>query len=230
MSKKIGFLIIIILALGVGFKAQAAIGPLLPDSLIYEAACPGNQCSLNTFLKVGINLANIILGLVGALALLMFVYGGVVWLLSGGSSEQVTKGKEIILGSVVGILIVFGSYTIIQFVINNVLVAQPGYEFTGTAPEDTKTEIKIGDKCKAAGGTCTSTCSGSGVGYANDCATGQFCCIKTGCEAKITNGKPNQCKMTCDNEYVEMPSPALPCANSSYKCCEYNPLIIINGS
>lgn len=230
MSKKIGFLIITIaLVLGVGFEAQAAIGPLLPDSLIYEAACPGNQCSLNTFLKVGINLANIILGLVGALALLMFVYGGVVWLLSGGSSEKVAKGKEIILGSVVGILIVFGSYTIIKFVINNVLVAQPGYKFTGSAPEDTNAEVKIGDKCKAAGGTCTSTCAGSTINVSNDCNVGQVCCVKTGCEAKITNGKNNKCALPCPVEYEEV-SPALPCANPSHKCCQYNPVIIGTGS
>lgn len=71
--------------------------------------------SLNDFVQLAVNVSDKILGLVGSLALLAFVYGGIVFLISGGSSEKVEKGKQILLGAVIGLAVVFASYTIIQF-------------------------------------------------------------------------------------------------------------------
>lgn len=73
---------------------------------------------LNDLLMVGINVSNIILGIVGSLTLLMFVYGGVMMLISSGNSEQVTKAKGILMAAIIGLIIVFASYTIIQFVMS----------------------------------------------------------------------------------------------------------------
>lgn len=84
--------------------------------------CPsGENCgdySLNDFVQLAVNVSKTILGLVGSLALLAFVYGGIVFLISGGSSEKVEKGKQILIGAVVGLVIVFMSYTIIQFTLD----------------------------------------------------------------------------------------------------------------
>lgn len=74
------------------------------------------SCDLNDFVKVGLRVTEIMLGLVGSISLLMFVYGGVVFLISGGSSQRVEQGKQIIIGSVIGLIIVFASYTIIGFI------------------------------------------------------------------------------------------------------------------
>jgi hypothetical protein len=116
--KKSKYLILFLIAIGVGFvifHAQAA--SILNPGLISEASCPkGGTCSLNTFLKLGISVATYILGIVGALTLLMFVYGGVTMIISGGSADKVKKGKDIIIGSGVGLMIVFGSYLIVSFV------------------------------------------------------------------------------------------------------------------
>ncbi len=71
---------------------------------------------LNDFISLLIGASQIILGLVGSLALLFFIYGGVLFLISGGSSDRITKGKTIIQNAVIGLLIVFLSYAIIQFV------------------------------------------------------------------------------------------------------------------
>jgi len=73
------------------------------------------NCQLNDFMRVVIQASDIILGLVGSLALLMFIYGGVMFLISAGSSERVTQAKQIIIGAVIGLVIVFTSYTIINF-------------------------------------------------------------------------------------------------------------------
>ena len=74
-------------------------------------------CTLNDFIRIAVNLSQIILGLTGSLALLAFIYGGFVFLLSGGSAQNVEKGKGILKAAVIGLVIVFASYTIIQFVL-----------------------------------------------------------------------------------------------------------------
>ncbi|MFA7365043.1 MAG: hypothetical protein WCZ12_01625 [Patescibacteria group bacterium] len=73
---------------------------------------------LNDVLRVGVRVTKIILGVVGSLALLFFVYGGIMFLISAGSSDKVSKAKGIIVNAVIGLAIVFLSYLIVQFVMN----------------------------------------------------------------------------------------------------------------
>jgi hypothetical protein len=58
-----------------------------------------------------------VLGVVGALALAMFVYGGFTWLTSGGSPDKIKKGKDILMWAVIGLIIIFTSYTLVDFVL-----------------------------------------------------------------------------------------------------------------
>ena len=50
----------------------------------------------------------------GSLALLMFVYGGVMWLTSGGETGRIETGKKAITWSVIGLLVIFGSYAVLR--------------------------------------------------------------------------------------------------------------------
>jgi len=62
---------------------------------------------------------NSVLGVVGSLALLMFIYGGLTWMTSAGSSEKVKKGRDIIIWSAIGLFIIFASYALIRFLISS---------------------------------------------------------------------------------------------------------------
>jgi len=66
------------------------------------------------------NIINAILGVVGSLALLMFIYGGVIWLLSQGNEQKVEQGKKLILWAAMGLIVIFTSYALVLFVINAV--------------------------------------------------------------------------------------------------------------
>lgn len=61
-----------------------------------------------------------ILGVVGSLALVMFIYGGIAWMLSAGNQEQVTKGKNILIWATIGIVIIFTAYALVKFVLTTV--------------------------------------------------------------------------------------------------------------
>ncbi len=58
-----------------------------------------------------------LLGVSGALALLMFVYGGMLWIISGGSAEKIKKGKDTLVWATFGLAIIFMAYTLVEFVI-----------------------------------------------------------------------------------------------------------------
>lgn len=53
-----------------------------------------------------------ILGIVGALALLAFVWGGITWMTAGGNPKRVETGRTIIINATIGLLIIFFSYTL----------------------------------------------------------------------------------------------------------------------
>ena len=87
-------------------------------------AC-GNY-TLDDIVMIAIRASKWILGIVGSLALLMFVYGGFMFLISAGSSDKVSKAKTIITAAVAGLIIVFSSYLIIQFVLKTVGISWDG--------------------------------------------------------------------------------------------------------
>lgn len=62
-------------------------------------------------------LIKIMLGLSGSIALLMFVYGGFLYLSSAGDDAKVKKGKAAIVNAVIGIFLVFFAYTFVAAVI-----------------------------------------------------------------------------------------------------------------
>ncbi|HRH32968.1 MAG TPA: pilin [bacterium] len=218
---------------GVFMASETRALSLLDDTLIQEAACTG-KCTLNSFISLGINLSNIILGVVGALTLVMFIYGGVVLVLSGGNSEKVTKGKEIILGSVVGLLIVFGSYSIISFVINDVFEAKVNGQnaFTGEAPKDTAKPQKYcggGNSICVTLGECIRIEGATTLDSAKMCnAATQECCIpkQTGGTSCALAGSGYECVdqaqgTSCLDDFP--PNPCYSCkfrvAGCSKDCC-----------
>ncbi len=53
-----------------------------------------------------------VLGLVGALALFWFVWGGILWMTARGDKGEVKKAQDIIKNASIGILIIFFAYTL----------------------------------------------------------------------------------------------------------------------
>ena len=62
------------------------------------------------------NVTTIALGLIGTVALLFFIYGGITYMTSGGNPDQIMKAKNILLYSIVGIVLAIASWAIISFI------------------------------------------------------------------------------------------------------------------
>ena len=48
---------------------------------------------------------NGVLGIVGSIALVMFIYGGFNWMTAAGNMEKVQKGKDILIWAAIGLVI-----------------------------------------------------------------------------------------------------------------------------
>jgi hypothetical protein len=97
-----------------GYNAGANHG-LLQGVQPVCAVC--GTCSIADIFVVGNTITQLILGLSGSIMLLMIIYGGFLFLTSSGNSEQISKAKKVLFGSLIGLVIVFVAYTAVQFVL-----------------------------------------------------------------------------------------------------------------
>ncbi len=59
---------------------------------------------------------NFLLLFLGLIALCLTVYAGYLWMMSRGNDDDVKKAKDILAGSVIGILLILSSYGILNYV------------------------------------------------------------------------------------------------------------------
>jgi hypothetical protein len=60
---------------------------------------------------------NAMMGIVGAIALMMIVWGGLQWMLAAGNDQKIKKGSQTVLWASIGLLIMFIAYIIVRAVI-----------------------------------------------------------------------------------------------------------------
>lgn len=70
--------------------------------------------------------ANTLLYIVGALSVVMIIYGGLRYVVSGGNSSAVTAAKNTILYAVVGLVVSILSYAIINFLLSTLMSSGGG--------------------------------------------------------------------------------------------------------
>lgn len=92
-----------------GAEEQAAGHEESGNGISNPLQCDSVQECIGNFIQT-------LLGIVGSLALVMFIYGGFMWMLSGGNEQRIKKGKDILVWSTLGLLIIFTSYAILTFV------------------------------------------------------------------------------------------------------------------
>lgn len=154
---------LIALVAAVGIAAATPAAAQLP-TLVPEA-CRGtatlSECGLNELILVFINVAQFIFGISGTAALAMFVWGGFLWLFSGGNAERIKQGQAVIVGAVTGLIIIFGAYVGVQFLVQalrgtvgagDVLIAGEQCELSGEAGAQQGIVVATGRESAAATG------------------------------------------------------------------------------
>ncbi len=101
------------------FKGKLAA----PSSKDYAAGLT-QATDARTYIK---NVVNFALGFLGLITVVIVIYGGFLTIFAAGDPTKATKGKQVIITSGIGILIIIGSFAIV-----NTLLHAPGGNETGT--------------------------------------------------------------------------------------------------
>ena len=112
---------------------SSAGGTWTPDSIVpggNSSNAPGVSSGATVTLPnpIGVNdprviIGNIIkvsLGLVGSVALLLFIYGGLMMMTAAGNSDRVSKGRNTLVWAAIGLIVIFGSYALVNFLLQSV--------------------------------------------------------------------------------------------------------------
>lgn len=106
-----------------------AVAPVVAGGTLVSAApkdeiCKGinnggacNQSGTNNLSVYIRNIVNILLFIIGAVAVIMIIIGGLRYVLSGGDSSSTKSAKDTVLYSVVGLIIAVSAYAIVNFVV-----------------------------------------------------------------------------------------------------------------
>lgn len=87
---------------------------LLPNISLAEPLF--NPLRVSTFPELVNKVISGILGVVGAISLVMMVIGGITWMTSAGNADRVRRGRDTLLWAILGLVVIFLSYAIISFV------------------------------------------------------------------------------------------------------------------
>lgn len=121
----VSLLVVPLMALGalsflVPAQVSAACNPGDKVSGINEgkdcAKSPQQQSGLKGSIEI---VTNVLLFIIGAVAVIMIIIGGVKYVISNGDSAQVTSAKNTILYAVIGLIVALLAYAIVKFVLDN---------------------------------------------------------------------------------------------------------------
>jgi type IV secretory pathway VirB2 component (pilin) len=71
------------------------------------------------YVEVVGNVVKTILGVVGVLALVIFIYGGITWMTSLGNMERVKLGRDTLVWATIGLVVVFASFSIVNLILSS---------------------------------------------------------------------------------------------------------------
>lgn len=114
------------LALGVSAYSPVAQTASAADLTIQDGANSAKGTGQSDNLFTGDNpvfktITNAALFLIGAISVLMLIYGGIRYTLSAGDSKAVTDAKNTILYAIIGIIVALLAYAIVNFVLTSLI-------------------------------------------------------------------------------------------------------------
>ena len=103
-----------------GFSSIASASTMTSLREGAEAArCTG--CPSDLFGDTGVfkQVTNTILYIVGIIAVIMLIIGGIKYVVSGGDAKKVTDAKNTVLYAIIGLIVCFLAFAIVNFVISS---------------------------------------------------------------------------------------------------------------
>ncbi|MBQ3296218.1 hypothetical protein IJG95_00675 [Candidatus Saccharibacteria bacterium] len=113
------FLPLLICVALVGLSLGASTGAFATTLKEGAEAARCDGCPENLFGDTGVfkQITNVVLYIVGVIAVIMLIIGGIKYVVSGGDAKKVTDAKNTVLYAIIGLIIAFLAFAIVNFVI-----------------------------------------------------------------------------------------------------------------
>lgn len=125
INKKVKYILIACLLAVIIFPAMAlaADNPALKKlSEVGSINGPYESASETTISEIIGTAVSAFLALLGVIFLVLMLYAGYNWMTAQGDEEKVTKAKDTITRSIIGMIIVVGAYAIWNFIFGNFIL------------------------------------------------------------------------------------------------------------
>ena len=130
MSKKlknilISTLMVAVMVFGVSIIYQTgnieivgAVNSEITSGMNATSAGTSTPTDANVVIK---NVTNIMCFIIGAVSVIMLIYGGIRYTTSGGNANSVTAAKNTIMYSIVGLIIAILAFAVVNFVVKQMM-------------------------------------------------------------------------------------------------------------
>lgn len=78
-----------------------------------------------SFRRLALNIVNFFLYFLGFIAVVMIIYGGILYVTSAGNQENIDKAKKILLYAIVGIVVILLSFAIVNTLLTGAGTSSP---------------------------------------------------------------------------------------------------------
>jgi len=177
--KKIFFLIslIIVSCFIFSFINQALAYTWGDVGSFYADTAEGAKLSVTDYTVLVAKMIAIFISIVGGLFVILFIWGGISWMMAGGSQDKINKAKNVLTYATIGVFICIAAYSIASLI--STAIESGGS--TGTGGGSTATT----GTCDAPFQGCMDSASctdqkahpGASAGPQKNCPDGQICCI-----------------------------------------------------
>lgn len=96
-------------------------GFTIGDKKLFEEAKKLNRLGSITFNDLIGRVVKGLMAFMGMILFVLYIYAGLMWMLAAGNDEQITKSKNILVWSTLGVAVMLGSYVIVQFLFRDAL-------------------------------------------------------------------------------------------------------------
>lgn len=112
------FALVTILGIVAVPELVAAANPTLSFDPLWGSGANLNETGLGTTdpVVVAAQVINVFLRLLGLLSVVFMLYGGWIWIWARGNDEEISRAKDIIRGSIIGLVVILSSYGVMQWV------------------------------------------------------------------------------------------------------------------
>lgn len=119
MNKIKNFILIVGIAIGISLMTPVAThaASVIADQckgVTDSSICNNQDADANGIVNT---IVNLLLYIIGAISVVMIIVGGLLYTLSAGDSGKVTTAKNTILYAVIGLVVAFVAYAVVNWVV-----------------------------------------------------------------------------------------------------------------